>query len=384
MHARQGHGWGSRLPTRWVRVGPGGRWAGFTVCGLVGLALATAWTLILAVAVGRPAWLVLVLAGAMVAALLAVAGGEALVARRPRLVCFHAEVAALALAAGAVALVGQPVLASLDIAVPGLAIFLACGRVGCFIAGCCHGRPASWGVRYGRRHVSEGLAPEYVGVPLLPVAALEAAALAVLAIATTVVVLDAGMAGAALAAFLLAHAAVRFWLEFLRGDEGRPHLAGLSEAQWTALVLTSGLCLAMVAVWPVLPWWLPLSGAGGLVAGVALVAARPERIRLQEAGHVRDLASIVRCAGVVRGGLVTGTTGLGVRVSASSRRDEAGAMAYHYAFSRTSPALGAADAVALGRIASVVGFGGRATPGTLYRSGNGVYHLLTGVSESCG
>ena len=70
------------------------------------LALAVAWTLVLTLTERHRAWLVL--AGGMVAALLVVAGGEALVAGRPRLVTFHWQVAALSVAAGAVALLVAP------------------------------------------------------------------------------------------------------------------------------------------------------------------------------------------------------------------------------------------------------------------------------------
>ena len=253
MDGRHGHGPPSRFPERWVRVGPGGRWAGFTLCGVVGFVVATSWTFAVAAAAGRTGWLVLVLAGAMVGALLAVAGAEALVAGHARLVCFHAEVAALAVAAGVLAMGRQPVLASLDVAVPGLAIFLACGRVGCLVAGCCHGRPAAWGVRYGARHVAEGLPVEYAGVTLLPVPALEAGALVAMAVAATAVVTSGAPAGAALAVYILAHVAVRFWLELLRGDPGRPHAGGLSEAQWTALAVVAAAGLAAAAGWRAVP-----------------------------------------------------------------------------------------------------------------------------------
>ena len=104
MQADDGRGAVSRLSERWVRVGPAGRWAGFTLCGLVGLALALTWTLALAVAAGRPAWLVLVVAGGMLAGLVVAAVVEALVVGQPRLVCFHAELAAFTTATGALVL----------------------------------------------------------------------------------------------------------------------------------------------------------------------------------------------------------------------------------------------------------------------------------------
>lgn len=304
MHAGVAEHATARLTERWLRVGPSGRWAGFTVCGIVGLGLAMAWTLALTVVTDRPAWLVPLLAGGMVAAMLSVGAIDGVVAGRPRLVCFHDEFAALAVAAGLVALTGQPVLPTLDIAVPGLAIFLVFGRLGCLIASCCHGRPAVRGIRYGARHVVEGLAPEYVGVPLIPVAAFEAAALAVLAVVTTGMNLAGATAGAAFATYLLGHLGVRFWLEFLRGDEGRPHRAGFSEAQWTAMGVTAGLVVTDFAGWSVLPDWLPLVATAAMLAGVGVVATRADLLRLRTPAHVRELAAVVRCSAAARGGLI--------------------------------------------------------------------------------
>jgi hypothetical protein len=341
------------------------------------------WTLGLAVVTDRPAWLVPLLAGGMVAAMLTVGAIDGVVAGRPRLVCFHDEFAAIVVAIGLVALTGQPLLPTLDLAVPGLAIFLVFGRLGCLIASCCHGRPAVRGIRYGARHVTDGLAPEYVGVPLIPVAAFEAAVLAVLAVVTTCMNLAAATAGAAFATYVLGHVGVRFWLEFLRGDEDRPHLAGFSEAQWTAMAVTGGLVIAHFAGWSVLPNWLPLVAAAVMLAGVALVATRADLLRLHSPAHVRELTRIVRCAALARGGLITITTGLGVRVSAAQDGDESDAVRGHYAFSRGSPALALREANVLSRIVGAVQAGGT-PPRTLVRSGNGVYHLMTGRAEPRG
>ena len=107
MHAGVAERPTAGLPERWVRVGPSGRWAGFTVCGLIGLALAMAWTLALTIGTDRPAWLVPLLAGSMVGAMLTVGAIDGVVAGRSRLVCFHDEFAALAVAAGLVGLFQQ-------------------------------------------------------------------------------------------------------------------------------------------------------------------------------------------------------------------------------------------------------------------------------------
>jgi hypothetical protein len=357
----------SRIPERWVRFGPGGRHAGFTACGLAGLALAVVWTAGLAAAAGRPPWLVPVLAGGMVSALLVVAAVEALRTGRPRLVCFHCEAAALLAAAAATGAAGQPVAASLDVAVPGLAVFLVCGRVGCLVAGCCHGRPAARGVRYGTRHVAEGLPPEYTGVPLLPVAAFEAAALAAMAVAATALVLTGAPPGTALAGYLLAHVAVRFHLEFLRGDDVRAQAFGLSEAQWTALAVTGAVGAATAAgVLPV-PWQAFAAAALPTAAGAVVAVTHRRRLALRDAGHVREVARVVRGAAAAHGGLVSATTRAGVRVSASGP-----AGAQHLAFSRDRPALAVAEAALLARQAAAVEPGDRTA---MYRSGNGVFHV---------
>jgi prolipoprotein diacylglyceryltransferase len=280
MHTLQGSAQASRLPDRWVRLGRTGRWAGFTLCGLIGLVLALGWTMPLAITTGHPPWLVPLTAGTMVTALVVTAEFEVLVTGRPRLVCFHSVAVALAAAAGVVALTGQPILSALDIAAPGLAAFLACGRVGCLVSGCCHGLPAARGIRYGPRHVKEGLAPEYAGVPLVPVAAIEAVGLLVLAVITTVVVLSPAAAGTVLAGYLLLHVGLRFWLEFLRGDRGRPRFGGLSEAQWTALGVTGVLVWAVTGGWTGLPLWLPLTVAATLMTGV-VVSAEPRSRRAE-------------------------------------------------------------------------------------------------------
>ena len=71
---------------------------------------------------------------------------------REALIYYHHEIAVLSVTAGLVALTGAPVLDHLDATALGLGTFLAFGRVGCLFSGCCHGRPARAGVRYGAAH----------------------------------------------------------------------------------------------------------------------------------------------------------------------------------------------------------------------------------------
>jgi prolipoprotein diacylglyceryl transferase len=135
--------------------------------------------------------------------------------------------------AGVLWALGEPVLAYLDAVAVGLSFFLAGGRIGCLLVGCCHGRPSSLGIRYGEEAALDGFPRHLVGVRLLPVPALEAAALLVIG-ASGLAALPSAPDGAVFTWFLVAYSVVRFGLEGLRGDE-RPHVLGLSVNRWMCL-----------------------------------------------------------------------------------------------------------------------------------------------------
>lgn len=80
------------------------------------------------------------------------------------------------------ALVGVPVGAALDVSAPGLLVGLTVGRLGCFLGGCCVGRPTSsrWGIWSSDRRV---------GVRRIPVQLMESGWAGVTAAATFVAVL---------------------------------------------------------------------------------------------------------------------------------------------------------------------------------------------------
>ena len=123
-----------------------------------------------------------------------------------------------------------------DFAIPALAIGHGLGRVGCFLNGCCYGRPAGdhvCGIAYPPVCEPGKLFP---GVPLFPVQIIESAAL----LAIWAVLLSAyprrKKNGAVFALYLLLYPPVRFGLEYLRGDERQSWLA-LDVAQVTSLAL---------------------------------------------------------------------------------------------------------------------------------------------------
>lgn len=124
-----------------------------------------------------------------------------------------------------------------DVAIPGLAIGHALGRIGCFLNGCCYGRAATahpaWGVVYPAGSEPGNLFP---GTPLYPVQLIEAAWL----IAVWVLLLRAWprnrRPGFLFALYLLAYPPARFLLEYLRGDP-RQGFLHIDAAQWISIAL---------------------------------------------------------------------------------------------------------------------------------------------------
>lgn len=171
----------------------------------------------------------------------------------------HVWVAGAAVAGFCLA-AGVDLRGGIDVLACGLAVFLAAGRVGCFAAGCCYGVPAAVGVAYPP---DVGLPARLVGVSLLPVQLIEAAAL--LAIGTVCLALAGGRPGEAAVWFLLAYAVVRFGTESLRADD-RPSVLGVSIPRWMCLLQAAGASILAVYVIP---------GAGGRVAVAAAAVLAP-------------------------------------------------------------------------------------------------------------
>ena len=138
-----------------------------------------------------------------------------------RLVYYHHQAAVLATTTATLIIAGVSIPAYLDAVAIGLGVFLACGRIGCLMVGCCHGRPARVGIRYGAAHVHEGFPAHREGVRLVPVQALESA----WTLASVAVAIAASWRGqgAGAAAYVVTYAAGRFVLEYLR-DEPRAAL----------------------------------------------------------------------------------------------------------------------------------------------------------------
>jgi phosphatidylglycerol:prolipoprotein diacylglycerol transferase len=133
-----------------------------------------------------------------------------------------------------------PALATCDAFAPGLALGHAIGRLGCFSAGCCWGKPTNhfWGVTF-----TNPLAEQWVGTPLghaleptqLFEAAVELANFFILMWLFKRKKFD----GQVLGAYLFLYGFARYFLEFLRDDPGRGEVFGgmMTGTQLIAILL---------------------------------------------------------------------------------------------------------------------------------------------------
>jgi phosphatidylglycerol:prolipoprotein diacylglycerol transferase len=158
-----------------------------------------------------------------------------------------------------------PPLGTCDAFAPGLAMGHAIGRLGCFAAGCCYGKPTHhwWGVTF-----TNPLASTITGTPLNrplePTQLFESAVELANFFVLMWLLKRRKFDGQIIGAFMFLYGLARFFLEFLRDDPGRGLVFGgaMSGTQLIAigLVLGGGLI-----------WWLRpgANHAQGQTAGAA-------------------------------------------------------------------------------------------------------------------
>ena len=159
-------------------------------------------------------------------------------------------VAAFAMAAWFLRKHHMPALATCDAFAPGLAMGHSIGRLGCFAAGCCYGKPTDhfWGVTF------KNLLPPPVAdalVPREPTQLFESAVELGIFFLLTWMFARKKFDGQIFGAYLFLYGIARFFIEFLRGDEGRGSVFGgaLSGTQLIAI----GLVLAGGLIWYLRP-----------------------------------------------------------------------------------------------------------------------------------
>ena len=209
----------------------------YKVCGYTGYVLAFILAMLLTLYLDLSFWITFLLFCTTVSTFFTLAMITKIIIGEERLIYYHHEIAILLTATLVLWLLNRPILVYLDIVVLGIGTFLTCGRIGCLMVGCCHGKPHTWGVCYGRKHVEKGFTRCFQGIRLFPVQALEALWVLEVTVIVTILLFLRYPAGEALTWFIMAYGAGRFCFEFLRGDMDRPYWYGFSEAQWTTIML---------------------------------------------------------------------------------------------------------------------------------------------------
>jgi phosphatidylglycerol:prolipoprotein diacylglycerol transferase len=144
----------------------------------------------------------------------------------------------------------MPALATCDGFAPGLALGHAIGRIGCFAAGCCYGKPTThfWGVTF-TNPLASALVGTPLGVPLEPTQLFESAVELANFFILMWMLKRKKFDGQVFAAYVILYGVARYFLEFIRDDPGRGSVFG---GIMTGTQLIS-ICLVILGGFI---WWL--------------------------------------------------------------------------------------------------------------------------------
>jgi len=137
-----------------------------------------------------------------------------------------------------------------DVLAPAVAIGQAIGRLGCFAAGCCYGRPANvpWAVTFRDAYASRTVGTP-LDTPLHPTQVYEAIACLVIFFGLTAMARRKRFDGQVTLAYVILYAVARFAIEFYRGDAVRGTVFGwLSTSQFIALLMVLAAAVILPAV----------------------------------------------------------------------------------------------------------------------------------------
>lgn len=147
---------------------------------------------------------------------------------------------------------GLPFFRTGDFFAPALALAHAIGRLGCFCAGCCHGRPTHSFIGITFTDPRCSVEPALLGLPLYPTQLMESAGnLILFAILHKVLGLsikNRWRHGTVLLCYTAGYSLLRFTVEFFRGDD-RGVWMGFSQAQWIAVLAVA----LSAAAWKYMP-----------------------------------------------------------------------------------------------------------------------------------
>lgn len=141
---------------------------------------------------------------------------------------------------------GLPVLSTSDIFAPGLAIGHGIGRLGCFAAGCCWGKPTHlpWAVTFTNPNATTGVP---LDIPLHPTQLYEAFAEGIICLILVRQLRRPHRDGQIIGLYAILYGCVRFAVEFVRAhDASNPFGGPFTLEQWIALALAAGGVFLMV------------------------------------------------------------------------------------------------------------------------------------------
>ena len=367
----------------------GRSWPAFQVCGIVGLllALALAATLVYRLDLSFAIMAAIVLCALATFYVLCLAAK--LITGEERMIYYHHQIAVLLVVHYLLRGLGQPTLSYLDVTALGIGMFLACGRVGCLMVGCCHGRPHGWGVCYSDEHVAAGFASYLAGVRLFPIQAVESLWAFLIVTFGVLILLSDQAPGEALAWYVLSYCVGRFSFELLRGDRERPGMLGFSEAQWTSVVLLSILVWAELSGILVFhPWHLAVA-VWMAIALAAIFLNRRYRgritYRLLNPGHVKEVAeALERLSGATtrlketrqesdQNDILLECTPLGIQISSSKIHSAAGC-AFLYGLSSRNETITQEEARTMAGLILQLKHPDRSSE--LIKGNEGIFHLL--------
>ena len=143
--------------------------------------------------------------------------------------------------------VGLPLWTTCDVFAPGIALGHVIGRLGCFFAGCCFGRPTNvpWAITFTNPFAAANVGTP-LNVPLHPTQLYEAGAELLILIFLLVTEKKGRMfPGRTFWLYMLLYAITRYVIEFYRGDE-RGTVGPFSTSQFISLLLAPLAVLMLI------------------------------------------------------------------------------------------------------------------------------------------
>ena len=141
---------------------------------------------------------------------------------------------------------GLMLMKTCDLWAPGVAIGQAIGRIGCFMAGCCYGRPtgAEWGVVFTDPH---SLAP--LNIPLHPTQLYSSISGFIIFLILMIIYAKKKFAGQVFLWLLILHSTARLLIERFRGDDRGIFLnTGMSDTQFVTSIILISSVVALIVI----------------------------------------------------------------------------------------------------------------------------------------